>query len=331
MLRAAAFTPLFMIKQDSNLPFSPVRSPGSFRFSTIGQLHLAKPSAASAPAVTVAVPEAETDLVDMAAVEADTQVALDAASSKSSFSFKVLTVNIHKGFTFFNRKFILPELREAVRSVGADVVFLQEVTGTHTKHGERFDNYPETPHYEFLADTIWPQTAYGRNAVYTNGDHGNAVLSKFPIVRFENRDVSISGPERRGLLHCELQIPGRSLNVHAICVHLGLMEAHREQQMKMLCELVRNELPPQAPVVVAGDFNDWRHRAHAVLENGADLHEVFVQAHGKAARTFPARLPVLRLDRIYVRNAIGHAPVVLPSRPWSHLSDHAPLAAEIEL
>ncbi len=269
--------------------------------------------------------------IDMAAVEADTRAALAAIRPSSSFSFKVLTVNIHKGFTFLNRKFILPELREAVRTVGADVVFLQEVTGNHLKPPDRFDNYPDTPPYEFLGDTIWPQFAYGRNAVYTNGHHGNAVLSKFPIVRFENRDVSISGPERRGLLHCELQIPGRSVNVHAICVHLGLMEAHRAQQIAMLCELVRKEIPAQAPVEVAGDFNDWRHRAHDPMEHKADLHEVFVQAYGKAARTFPARLPLLRLDRIYVRNAIGHAPVVLPNKPWSHLSDHAPLAAEIEL
>ncbi|MDO9195055.1 MAG: EEP domain-containing protein, partial [Rhodoferax sp.] len=50
------------------------------------------------------------------------------ASASPSFSIKVLTVNIHKGFSFFNRKFILHELREAIRSVGADVVFLQEVT-----------------------------------------------------------------------------------------------------------------------------------------------------------------------------------------------------------
>jgi len=284
--------------------------------------------------LSVAVPAPPPELttpIDMAAVEADTQVALAAVSPGSSFSFKVLTVNIHKGFTFFNRKFILPELREAVRSVGADVVFLQEVTGNHVKHQDKFDNYPEAPHYEFLADTIWPQFAYGRNAVYTNGHHGNAVLSKFPIVRFENRDVSISGPERRGLLHCELQIPGRSVNVHAICVHLGLLESHRLQQMQMLCDLVRQDIPVHAPVVVAGDFNDWRHRAHTLLEESAELHEVFVQAYGRAARTFPARLPLLRLDRIYVRNAVGHAPVVLPLRPWSHLSDHAPLAAEIEL
>ena len=278
---------------------------------------------------TAATPPAPGAPVVDADVLAQTQEAL--ATAAMTFSLKVLTVNIHKGFAFFNRKFILPELREAVRSVGADVVFLQEVTGTNAKHPDKFDNYPETPHYEFLADSIWPQFAYGRNAVYTHGDHGNAIMSKFPIVRFENHDVSISGPERRGLLHCELQIPGRPVNVHAICVHLSLTEAHRTQQMDMLCNLVHTDVPAHAPLIVAGDFNDWRHRADAQLARGAALHEVFVQANGRPARTFPARLPLLRLDRIYVRNAIGHAPVVLPNKPWSHLSDHAPLAAEIEL
>ncbi len=267
-------------------------------------------------------------LADADVISETTQVLATAAMT---FSLKVLTVNIHKGFTFFNRKFILPELREAVRTVGADVVFLQEVTGSHVKHQDKFDNYPDTPHYEFLADSIWPQFAYGRNAVYTHGDHGNAIMSKFPIVRFENHDVSISGPERRGLLHCELQIPGRSLNIHAICVHLSLTESHRTQQMEKLCRLAGTAVPAAAPLVVAGDFNDWRHRASRQLSEGAGLHEVFVQANGHPARTFPARFPLLRLDRIYVRNAIGHSPVVLPNKPWSHLSDHAPLAAEIEI
>ena len=246
-----------------------------------------------------------------------------------AFSIKVMTVNIHKGFTFFNRKFILHELRDAVRLVGADVVFMQEVAGTHTTHADKFDNYPDAPHYEFLADSIWPEFAYGRNAVYTKGHHGNAVMSKFPIIHYENRDVSISGPERRGLLHCILQMPEQRPNVHAICVHLGLLESHRKQQMDVICDMVRNDIPPDAPVVVAGDFNDWRLHAHKQLEKGADLHEVFVRTHGRAARTFPARFPLLRLDRIYVRNATAHAPMVLPRKPWSHLSDHAPLAAEI--
>lgn len=252
-------------------------------------------------------------------------------AAPQSFSMKVLTVNIHKGFTFFNRKFMLHDLREAVRNVSADVVFLQEVIGTHSVHGRGHANYPATPHYEFLADSIWPQFAYGRNAVYPDGHHGNAVLSKFPILDFENRDVSIAGKERRGLLHCVLQVPGRDTRVHVICVHLGFSELHRHKQLNLLCAMVQQEIPPEASVIVAGDFNDWRGRAHAVLAQGANLHEVFVQANGQAARTFPARFPTLRLDRIYVRNAVAHAPMTLPRKPWSHLSDHAPLAADIEL
>ena len=253
------------------------------------------------------------------------------AGAPLTLSVKVLTVNIHKGFTFFNRKFMLHELREAIRTVGADIVFLQEVSGAQAWNKSRMMNNPVLPDYEFLADSIWPEFAYGRNAVYTQGHHGNAILSKFSIVSYENRDVSIHGTEGRGLLHCVLQIPGRDTHVHVICVHLGLNESHRLKQLRMLCDMVHQHIPPSAPVIVAGDFNDWRRRAHAVLVQGASLHEVFVQAHGQAARTFPARFPLLALDRIYVRNAIGHAPVVLPVKPWSHLSDHAPLAAEIEL
>jgi endonuclease/exonuclease/phosphatase family metal-dependent hydrolase len=99
----------------------------------------------------------------------------------------------------------------------------------------------------------------------------------------------------------------------------------------LLCEIVRTEVDQDAPLIVAGDFNDWRRRAHDMLWREAGLKEVFVSAYGESARTFPARFPILSLDRIYVRNASVHLPVVLPRRPWSHLSDHAPLAAEIHL
>ena len=247
------------------------------------------------------------------------------------FPLRVLTVNIHKGFAFLNRRFVLHELREAVRGVGADVVFLQEVQGTHSQHSVRVKRWPQEPHYEFLADEIWPEFAYGRNAAYPSGHHGNAVLSKYPIVHQENHDISIGGHEARGLLHCMLRIPGDGPMVHAICVHLGLKEAHRQRQLELLCRIIDTKVAATAPLLVAGDFNDWRHRAHRVLERRAGLHEVFVHAHGRAARTFPARWPMLQLDRIYVRNTRTHTPLALPRRPWSHLSDHAPLAAEIVL
>ena len=244
------------------------------------------------------------------------------------FTIRVLTVNIHKGLAFMSRRVVLPQLREAVRTVHADLVFLQEVQGAQAAEGER-DAAPDAAHYEFLADQVWPQYAYGRNAVYPSGHHGNALLSKYPITRYDNHDASVDGHEPRGLLHCVLQPPQRSERVHAICVHLGLREAHRERQLEMLCATIRAEVPESELLIVAGDFNDWRKRAHRRLAGCAGLQEVFVQAHGAAARPYPAGLPLLSLDRIYVRNAVAHAPIALPRRPWSRLSDHAPLAAEI--
>lgn len=246
----------------------------------------------------------------------------------TDISLNVLTMNMHMGFGFLNRRFILPQLRDAVRAVSADVVFLQEVHGEQQNHAQNVKNWPTTSQYEFLADSMWEAYAYGRNAVYPHGHHGNAVLSKYPIIRHENLDISIHGTEQRGLLHCVLQVPDFG-EVHAICVHLGLREAHRQQQLSLLADLVRR-LPQDAPVIVGGDFNDWRQKADATLAP-AGLREVFVETHGAPAKSFPARFPLLRLDRIYVRNARIRGPKVLSNRPWSHLSDHAPLAVEVTL
>jgi endonuclease/exonuclease/phosphatase family metal-dependent hydrolase len=126
-----------------------------------------------------------------------------------------------------------------------------------------------------------------------------------------------------------LQVPGQH-EVHAICVHLGLSENHRQQQLGLLCELLE-QVPADAPVIVAGDFNDWRQRACAVLEQRAGLREAFAHTQGRLARTFPARWPLLALDRIYVRNAQMQDAQTLSTRPWSHLSDHLPLAVELLL
>jgi len=248
------------------------------------------------------------------------------AGARPVLSIRVLTVNIHKGLAFMSRRFVLPQLREAVRAVRADLVFLQEVEGARSRAA---GDDADAAHYEFLADQVWPQFAYGRNAITTSGHHGNAVLSKYPITRYDNHDASVDGHEPRGLLHCVLQPPDRDEPVHAICVHLGLRESHREQQLGLLCSTIRSQVPDSQLLIVAGDFNDWRARAHRWLATCAGLQEVFVHARGAAARTFPAGLPLLPLDRIYVRNAREHAPIALPRRPWSRLSDHAPLAAEI--
>lgn len=251
------------------------------------------------------------------------------ADAAASCVLTVLTLNIHKGFSTFNRRLVLHELRDAVRETGADLVFLQEVIGEHQLHSTLQPRWPQTSHYEFLADTNWSAFAYGRNAVYPEGHHGNALLSKYPIRHHANHDVSTAGREPRGLLHCVVSAPVATGELHLVCVHLDLHARQRRRQLGLLCELIAREVPDNAPLVVAGDFNDWTLHAHDRLRDEARLREIFVERRGKAARTFPARWPLLRLDRIYVRNVQVRADVVLSLRPWSHLSDHAGLLAEI--
>jgi len=239
----------------------------------------------------------------------------------------VLSLNINAGFDLSRRRFLLPALRDAIHDVGADVVLLQEVLGAHAGHARRHPQWPEEAQHAYLAGTLWPHHAYGRNANLAEGHQGNAVLSRFPISSQQNHDVSIIGHEPRGLLHATLDMPGLHSPLHVISVHLGLRESHRQFQVQALCDVAR-AIPRDAPVLVAGDFNDWRLRGHAPLLSSG-LHEAFESAHGKLARTFPARLPLLPLDRMYLRNLRTVELAVLGSSPWDRLSDHAGLHASL--
>lgn len=248
---------------------------------------------------------------------------MDREHGRESTAIRLLTLNAHQGFAALRRRTLLTGIRDALRASGADLVFLQEVGGDH---GEDVAQ----DHYEVLADQMWPQHAYGRNVVAAGGHQGNALLSKYPIVRWQNVDVSVAGVEPRGLLHCVLDLQHAGPMLHTVCVHLGLRESQRQYQVNRLLGFVADSIPQDAPLVIAGDFNDWRERAHTRMLAGSTLTEVHACASGRPARTFPAGRPWLRLDRIYVRN-LQHRPLALPRRPWSELSDHAPLAAELRV
>ncbi len=255
----------------------------------------------------------------------------DPATSARSCVVRVFTLNVHKGFNLFRRRLVLAEMRDAVRQVGADLVFLQEVIGAQRPSlSQAVPLASAGAQYEYLADTIWSAHAYGRNAVSPTGqEHGNALLSKFPIIEHRNVDVTTGQGERRGLLHCVLDVPFLAEPMHAICVHLSLRESQRQRQIDRLRALLEDRVAPSSTLVVAGDFNDWRGRSHRRLVAECALDEVHAAAHGRTARTYPAAHPLLRLDRIYVRCARHHRPMALPRRPWWHLSDHAPLAGEV--
>jgi len=240
----------------------------------------------------------------------------------------VATYNIHKGFSHFNRRMVLHELRERLRALNADIVFLQEVQGENTGHARRHDDYPAVPQHEFLAEQIWQHHAYGKNAVYDEGHHGNAILSRYPIASWNNQDISAHRFESRGLLHCEISVPGSGQPVHCICVHFGLFKRGRGAQFEALIERIRQMVPLDAPLIVAGDFNDWNNHASRLLAHELQVHEVFDTSRGKLARSFPAGMPLLRMDRIYVRSLGVHSSDV---HAWNRISDHAALSATLVL
>jgi endonuclease/exonuclease/phosphatase family metal-dependent hydrolase len=243
----------------------------------------------------------------------------------------VATYNIHKGLSQFNRRMVMHDLRERLRGLNADIVFLQEVLGAHQRHAERFHDWPEEPQYEFLADSVWREFAYGRNAVYDHGHHGNAILSRFPIVAYENQDVSTNPFETRGVLHCEIRVPNVDATLHCLCVHFALDERGRRQQLTALIDRLVEQVPDEAPIIVAGDFNDWRNRVGKRLAAELGLIEVFRDYRGRPARSYPSRLPLFRLDRIYVRGFSVHHAEVHHGDAWSRISDHALLSARLAL
>ena len=246
-------------------------------------------------------------------------------------SLRVLSYNIHKGFSSYNRRFVLNRIRDAVHFIHADLVFLQEVVGLHHKHAQSIHQWPKTSQFEYLADSLWPHFAYGRNAVYSNGHHGNAILSKFPIRSWENMDISMNRLENRGLLHAVIDVPHHARPLHAICLHLGLFEADRQNQILRLCERIRSIVPPDEPLIVAGDFNDWRGVATPLLKSTVDLDEAFLKLMGEHPKTFPCWLPVFRLDRIYFRGLTPTKARCFAEQPWSGLSDHAAIFSEFNL
>jgi endonuclease/exonuclease/phosphatase family metal-dependent hydrolase len=244
-----------------------------------------------------------------------------AMASASPRRFTVATYNIHKGFSQLARRMVIHELRERLHGLAADILFLQEVLHTNDRHATRYRDWPARPQHEFIADELWHEVAYGRNAVYP----------RFPMLTQENLDISAHLFESRGLLHCEVDLGDHLPSLHCINVHLGLFERGRQWQIRALVERIRAEVPDTAPLVIAGDFNDWRSKGGRTLTDALHCVEVFERVTGRPARTFPSMLPMFRLDRIYARGLrVVDAHVHYATR-GARMSDHAALAATFEV
>ena len=238
---------------------------------------------------------------------------------------RVATYNIHKGVQGIGpqRRLEIHNLRHAVEQLDADIVCLQEVRKLNRGEARHFAHWPEIPQADFLAPAGY-EAIYRTNAVTQHGEHGNAVLSRWPVVAHQHEDISDHRFEQRGLLHVEVVVHGQP--VHVVVVHLGLIRASRARQVAQMQRFIQREIPPAAPLLVAGDFNDWGALVQRAL--GASNLRAF---QGDRQPTFPARMPMVQLDYVYARGLTPVRVDVPRGRVWWRMSDHLPLIAEFTL
>ena len=238
---------------------------------------------------------------------------------------RIATYNIHKGVQGIGpvRRLEIHNLAHAVEQLDADIVCLQEVRKMHRREAEYFPHWPEVPQADYLAPEGYT-AVYRTNAHTRHGEHGNAMLSRWPVVAHQHEDMSDHRFEQRGLLHSEVLVHGVAL--HVVVVHLGLIKASRVRQLAQLHQFINREIPDHAPLVVAGDFNDWGTTVQSALGKAG----MSAYAQQKVA-TFPSRLPVVQLDHVYARGMTPVGVHVPRGRIWGQMSDHLPLIAEFDL
>lgn len=238
---------------------------------------------------------------------------------------RVATYNIHKGVQGLGpaRRLEILNLGHAVEQLDADIVCLQEVRKLHRREERYFTRWPELPQAEFLCPEGYA-AVYQTNATTRHGEHGNAMLARWPIVSHGHEDMSDHRFEQRGLLHVEVRTHRRT--VHVIVLHLGLIAGSRLRQVEQLGKFIERVVPRRAPLVVAGDLNDWGAKLRPAM-NQIGLRDWI----GERVLTYPSRLPLAQLDYVYAR---GLKPVdvhVPRGRIWGRMSDHLPLIAEFRI
>ena len=237
---------------------------------------------------------------------------------------RVATYNIHKGVQGLGpiRRLEIHNLGQAVEQLDADIVCLQEVCKVHRTDAEFFDHWPVLPQAQYLAPEGYA-AVYRTNAITRHGEHGNAMLTRWKVLKDQHEDMSDHRFEQRGLLHIEVLVHNRP--VHVVVVHLGLIRASRMRQVAQLQRFIQREVPANAPLVVAGDFNEWDNWVPDALSS------LGLSSCGQAySPTFPSLLPLLQLDHVFVRGMKPLGVTVPRGRAWWRMSDHLPLVAEFD-
>lgn len=231
---------------------------------------------------------------------------------KTDFGVALATYNIHRCFGT-DGKYLPERTAEVLDALDADIVGLQEVDMKLLVDGRA--------QLDFFADHLSMHAVPGPNIKGRKGKFGNALLSRWPVRAVRRVDFTVRHFEPRGALDVELDVGGRILRV--VVTHLGLNAAERRLQVRALIEAME-AVPGDHPLVVMGDFNEWKPTRGCLRK----LDRRF--GRSLAPRTFPSRLPLLPLDRVWVWPEGGLRRLSVYATPLSRIaSDHLPLRADI--
>lgn len=233
---------------------------------------------------------------------------------------RIVTYNIHRGLSPFRKTEVLDNIAAVLHSTEADILCLQEDIIS-----EMFDG----SELEWRCQEVWQNSVYGETVIAPGGSQGNTILSRFPVTDIQNFDISAKYGEARRVLFCDIQLgPTRSIKV--CCTHLGLTRPQRRVQSSKLVSALQDLAKADEPMLLAGDFNDWSGELSSFLQRELALQEAHYQLHGKHCTTYPAWLPVLKLDRIYYRNIEVRAAWKISHFGGRGRSDHLPLVVDFD-
>lgn len=238
-----------------------------------------------------------------------------AAVERGSSDLRVASWNMHKCVGVDGR-FDPARSAAVIGEFGADIVALQEVD---KRFGRRTG----------LLDLAAVEHASGLVPLRVSADpdghgwHGNALLVR-PGTTARFRRLHLPGAEPRGAVVAELDLPSGPLRV--VAAHLGLLRRHRKRQAATILDaLTEGEV---MPTLLLGDLNEWQPGARSSLRA---LEPVFT-VPDVAPASFPARLPMLALDRILGWPQGLVTDVTVHESPRARIaSDHLPLTAWVRL
>ncbi|MCR6631124.1 MAG: endonuclease/exonuclease/phosphatase family protein [Magnetospirillum sp.] len=236
----------------------------------------------------------------------------DPSPGLTPLTVSLASYNIHRCFGTDGR--YAPErTAEVIEALDADIIGLQEVDMRLLVDGRA--------QLDFLADMLACNAVPGPNIKGRRGKFGNALLSRWPVREVRRPDLTVRHYEPRGAILAEVDVAGQPLRV--VVTHLGLNAAERRLQVRHLLAALE-EGGDDMPTVIMGDFNEWRPTRGAL--------RAIDRRYGVSLmpRTFPSRLPLLPLDRVWAWPGAGLKRLSVYATPLSRItSDHLPLRAEV--